>query len=114
MGPRNFERYDVDNLFNSNGNLNSADDVLNLKPTSRTSAKDAFDDWQTGRKNARARSRAASVGSTSRGIAAAKEAVSRSAPNAKKLFTAQGAFGVGLNLFNTVATYKEERKEGKV
>lgn len=114
MGPRNFERYDVDNLFNSNGNLNSADDVLNLKPTSRTSAKDAFDDWQTGRKNARARSRAAAgSGSTSRGIAAAKEAVSRSAPNAKKLFTAQGAFGVGLNLFNTVATYKEERKEGK-
>ena len=113
MGPRNFERYDVDNLFNSNGNLNSADDVLNLKPTSRTSAKDAFDDWQTGRKNARARSRAASVGSTSRGTAAAKEAVLRSAPNAKKLFTAQGAFGVGLNLFNTVATYKEERKEGK-
>lgn len=117
MGARNFNIYeesDVDNLFNTNGHLNNADDLDNIKPSRTVSAKDAFDDWQTGRKNARARSRAAAgSGSTSRGTAAAKEAVLRSAPNAKKLFTAQGAFGVGLNLFNTVATYKEERKEGK-
>ena len=114
MKARDFEFYDTDNLFNSNGHLNSVDDLDNLKPSRTVSAKDAFDDWQTGRKNARAQSRAAAgSGSTSRGVAAAKEAVSRSAPNAKKLFTAQGAFGVGLNLFNTVATYKEERKEGK-
>ena len=113
MGPRNFDRYDIDNLFNSNGNLNSADDVLNLKPTSRTSAKDAFDNWRTGRKNARTRSATKGVPKNTRGTAAAKEAVLRSAPNAKKLFTVQGTFGVGLNLFNAKATYDEERKEGR-
>ena len=112
MGPRNFDRYDIDNLFNSNGNLNSADDVLNLKPTSRTSAKDAFDNWRTGRKNARTRAATKGVPKNTRGTAAAKEAVLRSAPNAKKLFTVQGTFGVGLNLFNAKATYDEERKEG--
>ena len=112
MGPRNFDRYDIDNLFNSNGNLNSADDVLNLKPTSRTSAKDAFDNWRTGRKNARTRAATKGVPKNTRGVAAAKEAVLRSAPNAKKLFTVQGTFGVGLNLFNAKATYDEERKEG--
>lgn len=112
MGPRNFNRYDIDNLFNSNGNLNSADDVLNLKPTSRTSAKDAFDNWRTGRKNARTRAATKGVPKNTRGVAAAKEAVLRSAPNAKKLFTVQGTFGVGLNLFNAKATYDEERKEG--
>lgn len=114
IGNREFKFYETDNLFNSNGHLNNDSDLDNLNPARTTSAKDAFDDWQTGRKNARARARsAAGSGSTSRGIAAAEEAVLRSAPNAKKLFTAQGAFGVGLNLFNTVATYKEERKEGK-
>ena len=112
MGPRNFNRYDIDNLFNSNGNLNSADDVLNLKPTSRTSAKDAFDNWRTGRKNARTRAATKGAPKNTRGTAAAKEAVLRSAPNAKKLFTVQGTFGVGLNLFNAKATYDEERKEG--
>lgn len=113
MGPRNFNRYDIDNLFNSNGNLNSADDVLNLKPTSRTSAKDAFDNWRTGRKNARTRAATKGAPKNTRGTAAAKEAVLRSAPNAKKLFTVQGTFGVGLNLFNAKATYDEERKEGR-
>ena len=112
MGPRDFDRYDIDNLFDSNGRLNSADDVLNLKPTSRTSAKDAYDDWQNARRSATTAARK-NTPSASNGSAISKENLLRSHPNAKKLFTAQGVFGVGMNLFNTVSTYKEERKEGK-
>lgn len=113
MNPRDFKFYDTDNLFDSNGHLNNADDIDNLKPVKTTSAKDAFDDWQTNRKNAWNRYAGTSTTKSNKGMQIAKENLLKSRPNAKKLFTVQGAFGTGLNLFNTIATYKEERKEGK-
>lgn len=118
MGPRNFDRYDIDNLFNSNGHLNNVDDLDNIHPTRTVSAKESFERWQKqrmynnlfGSANVNATK---GVHKNTRGVAAAKEAVLKSAPNAKKLFTVQGTLGVGLNLFNAKATYDEERKEGR-
>ena len=112
MQNRDFKFYDTDNLFDSNGHLNNADDILNLNPSETTTSKDIFDDWQNARRSA-ATSARKNTTSASNGSAISKENLLRSHPNAKKLFTAQGVFGVGMNLFNTVSTYKEERKEGK-
>ena len=112
MEARDFEFYDTDNLFDSNGHINSIDEFDNLKPVKTTSAKDAYDDWQNARRSATTAARK-NTPSASNGSAISKENLLKSHPNAKKLFTAQGVFGVGINLFNTVSTYKEERKEGK-
>ncbi len=112
MEARDFEFYDTDNLFDSNGHINSIDEFDNLKPVKTTSAKDAYDDWQNARRSATTAARKNTT-SASNGSAISKENLLKSHPNAKKLFTVQGVFGVGMNLFNTVSTYKEERKEGK-
>ena len=115
MQNREFKFYsdaDIDNLFDSNGHLHNADDFLNLDPAETTTTKEVFDEWQEGRR--KAATEAEELAAKSKlGSDVSKNNLLKSHPNAKKLFTAQGVFGVGINLFNTVSTYKEERKEGK-
>lgn len=112
MQNRDFDVYETENLFDDNGRLKNIDDIDNLKPVRTTNSKDAFDDWQQARKKAATEAEELAAKSKT-GASVSKNNLLKSHPNAKKLFTAQGVLGVGINLFNTVSTYKEERKEGK-